>query len=83
MTDTSSKQKDADEVFAMGANALDSGVIANEQANDIQDRMSNLNRRWNILNIDAIEREKRLVGLCTFFLLEDSFLYFFFCVILQ
>lgn len=63
MTDTSSKQRDADEVFALGANALDSGVLENDQANALHDRMSDLNRRWNGLNVDVIEREKRLVDI--------------------
>lgn len=60
MTDTSSKQKDADEVFSTGASSLDSGVLTNDQAIDLQERMSDLNRRWNVLNIDVIQREKRL-----------------------
>ena len=60
MTDTSSKQKDADDVFSTGASALDSGVLTNDQAIDLQERMSDLNRRWNVLNIDVIQREKRL-----------------------
>ena len=61
MTDTSSKQKDADEVFALSENALESGLLENDQANDVHDRMADLNHRWNGLNIDIIEREKRLV----------------------
>ena len=65
MTDTSTKQKDANEVFALGANALESGVLSNEQASDITNRMSDLNRRWNGLNIDVIEREKRFVDFLT------------------
>ena len=60
MTDTSSKQKDADEVFSTGASSLDGGVLTNDQAIDLQERMSDLNRRWNVLNIDVIQREKRL-----------------------
>ena len=66
MTDTSSKQKDADEVFALGKNALDSGMLENDQANDVHDRMTDLNHRWNGLNIDVIEREKRSVVFATF-----------------
>ena len=61
MTDTSSKQKDADEVFALSENALEGGLLENDQANDVDDRMADLNHRWNGLNIDVIEREKRLV----------------------
>ena len=61
MTDTSSKQKDADEVFTLSENALESGLLENDQANDVHDRMADLNHRWNGLNIDIIEREKRLV----------------------
>ena len=61
MTDTSTKQKDANEVFTLGANALESGVFSNEEVSDITHRMSDLNLRWNGLNIDVIEREKRFV----------------------
>ena len=61
MTDTSSKQRDANEVFALGVNALDSGVLESDQTSDIHERMLDLNRRWTGLNIDVIEREKRLV----------------------
>lgn len=61
MTDTSSKQKDADELFALSENALESGLLENDQANDVHDQTADLNHRWNGLNIDVIEREKRLV----------------------
>ena len=76
MTDTSSKQKDADEVFALGKNALDSGMLENDQANDVHDRMTDLNHRWNGLNIDVIEREKRLV-FATFSFPTDVYTYFY------
>ena len=61
MTDTSSKQKDADEVFALCENALENGMLENDQANDVYDQMTDLKHRWNGLNIDVIEREKRSV----------------------
>lgn len=61
MTDASTRQKDADEVFTLGRSAIDSGLLENEQANEVHDRMTDLNHRWNGLNIDVIEREKRLV----------------------
>ena len=61
MTDTSTKQKDADEVFALGSSALDSAVLSTEQNSDIHDRMTELRTRWNGLNVEVIEREKRLV----------------------
>lgn len=61
MTDVSTRQKDADEVFTLGRSAIDSGLLENEQANEVHDRMTDLNHRWNGLNIDVIEREKRLV----------------------
>lgn len=61
MTDTSTKQKDADEVFVLGVNALDSAVLNTDQNNDIHDRMTKLRTRWNGLNVEVIEREKRLV----------------------
>lgn len=60
MTDASTRQKDADEVFTLGRSAIDSGLLENEQANEVHDRMTDLNHRWNGLNIDVIEREKRL-----------------------
>lgn len=62
MTDTSSKQRDADELFALGENALENGMLEHKEANDVHDRMTDLNHRWNGLNIDVIEREKRLVN---------------------
>lgn len=75
MTDTSSKQRDANKVFALGENALESGVLENDEANDVHDRMTDLNHRWNGLNIDVIEREKRLVKRYRFiyFFLEELF----------
>ena len=66
MTDTCSKHKDADQLFSFGSTAVESGVLTNEQVDDVRDRMSDLKVRWNVLNIDVIEREKRLV---TFFFL--------------
>lgn len=78
MTDTSSKQKDADEVFALGENALECGMLENDEASDVHDRMTDLNHRWNGLNIDVIEREKRLVNVIVFaylmFLVKNEFL---------
>ncbi|XP_068690393.1 utrophin-like [Montipora foliosa] len=60
MTDTCSKHKDADQLFSFGSTAVESGVLTNEQVDDVRDRMSDLKVRWNVLNIDVIEREKRL-----------------------
>ena len=61
MTDTSTKHRDADELFALGSSAFESDVLTHEQRNEIDERMSGLRTRWDGLNIDVIEREKRLV----------------------
>ena len=74
MTDTSAKQRDATEVFALSENALESGMLEHDQANLVHDQMTDLNHRWNGLNIDVIEREKRLVYVIGFFNLFLCFL---------
>ena len=68
MSETSSKQKDADEVFAFGANALESGMLEVGQANDIHERMTALGRRWDKLNVEVVEREERCVFFTRFFM---------------
>ncbi|XP_067048762.1 dystrophin-like isoform X1 [Acropora muricata] len=60
MTDTGAKHRDADELFALGSSALESNVLTHEQRIEIDERMSELRTRWDGLNIDVIEHEKRL-----------------------
>lgn len=61
MTDTGAKHRDADELFVLGSSALESNVLTHEQRIEIDERMSELRTRWDGLNIDVIEHEKRLV----------------------
>lgn len=60
MAETSSLQPLADDFMSTGDQALGSGLLDGIQAKRIKDTTHRLNRRWNTLNIDVLEREMRL-----------------------
>ena len=81
MSETSSLQRLADDVMGTGDQALGSGLLDGIQTKRISDSTNRLNRRWNALNIDVLQREMRLDAtiqivfsriLCRFFILTRA-----------
>ena len=66
MADVASLEPSADDCRSASDQVLQSGLVDPGQSRKIQERMSELNGRWNTLNVEVIEKEMRLVGFSSF-----------------
>lgn len=61
MSDVASLEPPADDVRSASDQVLQSGLLDPGQSRKVQERMHELNGRWNTLNVNVIEKEMRLV----------------------